>query len=94
MDGGGEQKADVNNKRSDGITALMAAAVGGHAKVVKLLVEKGADLNEKDQEGLTALINAAEVRRSRPPRPPAHTQPTAPPSLPSSPRIAACPWPD
>lgn len=27
------QGADVNNKRSDGITALMAAAVGGHAKV-------------------------------------------------------------
>ena len=53
----------MNNKRTDGITALMAAAVGGHFKTVKLLVDKGADLHEKDNEGLTALINAAEVRR-------------------------------
>ena len=43
------QGAEVTNKRSDGITALMAASVGGHFKTVKLLVERGAVIDEKDQ---------------------------------------------
>ncbi|MHC4192428.1 MAG: ankyrin repeat domain-containing protein, partial [Planctomycetota bacterium] len=37
--------ADVNEKNATGMTALYAAAVGGHKKVVELLLSKGADPN-------------------------------------------------
>jgi ankyrin repeat protein len=35
-------KADVNTKSNTGGTALMAASMGGHVKVVKLLRQAGA----------------------------------------------------
>ena len=35
-------------RTTDGVTALWAASKEGHAKVVKLLLEKGADVNVKD----------------------------------------------
>ena len=54
------KKADVNNRRVDNITALMAASAGGYADIVKQLLRAGADANMRDKDGLTALVNAAE----------------------------------
>jgi ankyrin repeat protein len=39
--------ADVNAKRSDGITALMGASLEGHQEVVELLLAKKADVDAK-----------------------------------------------
>jgi len=48
--------ADVNaRERLYGRTALMIAAIEGHADVVRLLVEAGTELNVVDTEGSTAL---------------------------------------
>jgi hypothetical protein len=44
----------------DGETALMFAALKGHLKVVKLLLERGAKVNAKDIRGNTALSYASE----------------------------------
>ncbi len=51
--------ADLNKEDKDGDTPLILAAVEGHAKTVKMLIENGADLNKKDKDGGTALIYAA-----------------------------------
>ena len=51
--------ADVNaRERLYGRTALMIAAIEGHAEVVRLLVEAGTDVNIADAEGSTALTLA------------------------------------
>jgi serine/threonine-protein phosphatase 6 regulatory ankyrin repeat subunit B len=55
-----KKDADPNNARSDNISALMTAAVGGHADAVKLLLDNGADVRYADGEGVTPLMNAAE----------------------------------
>lgn len=52
--------ADINNARADGVTALMAAAAGGHPKTVKYLLDKGVDPQAEDKDGLPALATAAE----------------------------------
>ena len=50
------QHADVNAREQRyGDTALMWAAVAGHADVVRLLIEAGADVRAVDDEGVTAL---------------------------------------
>ena len=47
---------DVNDKDSDGITALMWAVRNKHNSIVKLLLDQqGVKTNEKDIYGLTAL---------------------------------------
>lgn len=50
--------AQVNQKNFRGGTALMGAAVGGTAAVVRYLLEKGADANARDNDGNTALAYA------------------------------------
>jgi len=49
-----EPYADVNACNADGDTPLMLAAHYGHAKIVKLLIERGALLDEKNRNGITA----------------------------------------
>jgi ankyrin repeat protein len=41
-----------------GSTTLMAAADGGHAGVVKQLIQAGADVNQANEKGVTALMAA------------------------------------
>ena len=51
---------DVNNKDSDGWTALMSAVRESHNSIVKLLLDQpGVKTNEKDNDGFTALHWAA-----------------------------------
>ena len=54
-----EAGADKNLADNDGSTALMMAAVQGHATVLRLLLEAGADKNLADNDGSTALMMAA-----------------------------------
>ena len=54
----GEGPVGVDGLESDGSTPLMAAADGGHQKIVRQLLEAGADWEEKDGEGCTALALA------------------------------------
>lgn len=52
-----ERGADPNVQNSEGDTPLICATkyAGGHAAIVKLLVEGGTDLMIKDKDGKTAL---------------------------------------
>ena len=51
---------DVNNKDSDGWTALMSAVRESHNSIVKLLLDQpGVKTNEKNIHGCTALHKAA-----------------------------------
>lgn len=51
--------ANVNAKGLDNETPLHDAAVNGHLKLVKLLVEKGADIYAKNSKGKTPVDIAA-----------------------------------
>ena len=51
--------ADANAKDSDGMTALMYAALYTSADSMKMLLDRGADPNAKNNAGLTALMLAA-----------------------------------
>jgi len=54
-------KADLNAKDNKGHTALMRAAMYGHADAVKLLIAAGANLQVKDGFGDTAFCYAAKA---------------------------------
>lgn len=51
--------ANVNAKGLDNETPLHDAAMNGHTKLVKLLVEKGADVHAKNSKGKTPIDVAA-----------------------------------
>ena len=51
---------DVNAKRTDGVTALMASSQNGHGEVVQALLAKGADVIAKATNGATALMQASQ----------------------------------
>lgn len=51
--------ADVNAKRPDGWTALMAAAHSGNADAIKVLIEAKADVNAETNDGWRVLMEAA-----------------------------------
>jgi ankyrin repeat protein len=56
--------ADANSVKSNGTTALMAAAGSGSADAVKLLLDRGVDVNVKESaHGQTAIMFAAALGR-------------------------------
>eukprot|EP00427_Karlodinium_veneficum_P022469 CAMPEP_0169106144 /NCGR_PEP_ID=MMETSP1015-20121227/24180_1 /TAXON_ID=342587 /ORGANISM="Karlodinium micrum, Strain CCMP2283" /LENGTH=410 /DNA_ID=CAMNT_0009167565 /DNA_START=55 /DNA_END=1288 /DNA_ORIENTATION=+ len=55
-----ERKVKVDQKDSDGVSALMHAAMGGFLNVVRFLVERGARISAKDDTGETALMKACK----------------------------------
>ncbi|MDG1436404.1 MAG: ankyrin repeat domain-containing protein [Rickettsiaceae bacterium] len=52
-------KSTIHEKDSNGMTALMHAAAGGHLATMSLLMDHGAKAGEKDIDGMTALMHAA-----------------------------------
>ncbi len=54
-----EKGVDLNEKNSDGWSALTYAALEGASNIAKYLIEHGAKINEKDNEGRTPLMIAA-----------------------------------
>lgn len=50
--------ADPNQRDGDGRTPLMAAAMRGHADIVRLLLAAGADRHLRDRQGLSAADHA------------------------------------
>ena len=48
----------MNAVLSDGLTAVMLAAKGGHLTCLKFLVSKGANVNATSDEGFTAVMFA------------------------------------
>lgn len=56
-----ETTAVVDAVKSDGATALIVAAVAGHADVVRLLLEQGAEVDRVGLQGATALHIAAAM---------------------------------
>lgn len=51
----------VDYARSDGTTALMAAAQGGHPKIVEILIKRGARVDQVRKNGSTALMLASQT---------------------------------
>ena len=64
-------KVDVDARRGDGATALMAASTTGHLAVVQALLAAKADVNASMINGATSLMAAAAVgnRNSHRPTP-------------------------
>jgi len=57
-----ENGVDVNaTYDDDGIGALMQAAAGGHAEVVKVLLDAEAEVDARDREGMTAFLVAVDA---------------------------------
>ena len=52
--------ADVNQRRADGVTALLWAAHWDHLETVEALLAAGADPNAADDHGVTPLMRASE----------------------------------
>ena len=58
-----DAKGDVTSKNRDGQTPLHIAVANDHAKVVKILIEKGkASICEPDSHGITPRLLAAETK--------------------------------
>jgi len=57
--------AKVDQRTSQGKTALMLAASEGHLETVKLLIENGANVNMKDDYGTTPIIIAATANKDQ-----------------------------
>jgi ankyrin repeat protein len=55
-----QQHIDLEAKDKHDNTALLAAAAGGYAEIVKLLIDKGADVNPQNDQGQTALDIATD----------------------------------
>ena len=55
--------ADVNEKMSNGITALHVASVKGDADMVRLLLKHGANVNMTNDNGFSPLSSAIVMKR-------------------------------
>ena len=56
-------ESEVNARDRLGNTALIYAASGGHAEVIRLLLSAGADARARNDAGVSALERAARVER-------------------------------
>ncbi|WP_372619221.1 ankyrin repeat domain-containing protein [Falsiroseomonas sp.] len=54
----GDLAADAVPDAPDGVTPLMAAAAGGHERMVELLLQLGADAARRDVRGRSAAYHA------------------------------------
>ena len=52
---GRSEEVAVDAKNNGGMTALMVAAIGGHAAAIAALLAAGAEVEAKDKDGWTAL---------------------------------------
>lgn len=55
--------APIEAKDKDNFTPLLLAVCYGHAKAVKLLIDKGADISVEDKNDRTAIYLAAEENK-------------------------------
>ncbi|CAM9763513.1 unnamed protein product [Ascophyllum nodosum] len=55
----GAEGMDKDAASDEGVTALIAASMKGHADIVDMLLEAGCDQNSADKDGTTALMAAA-----------------------------------
>lgn len=55
-------KADINEKDSDGYTALVLAILNYHYDFAQVLIDRGADLNVANKDGRAALYTAIESK--------------------------------
>ena len=55
---------DINGRSKSGMTALMSAAEGQRASVIRVLLSRGADPDSQDSEGHTAYWHAMRANRS------------------------------
>ena len=70
LDAGADANACGLHGITDGVSALMLAARGGHFPVVQFLAAAGADIHAADSAGETALLRAGKaVCRSSPSTP-------------------------
>lgn len=56
------QGSDLSLEDFNGQTPLHAAARGGHAGVVTMLLQRGVDANARDKDGLSPLLLAVRAR--------------------------------
>ncbi|XP_075582118.1 M-phase phosphoprotein 8 isoform X2 [Pelecanus crispus] len=54
------EKYNLDQEDSSGMTLVMLAAAGGHDDLLRVLIRKGAKVNGRQKNGTTALIQAAE----------------------------------
>ena len=59
---GRSEEVAVDAKDNKGWTALMDAAMGGHAAAIAALLAAGAEINAKDNDGDTALMYAEALK--------------------------------
>lgn len=67
LDAGGEIERQATNRESSslaGYTLLLAAIVGNHIEIVRVLLARGADLNRPGQSGHRPIDIAADDRRA------------------------------
>ncbi len=56
-----ESGAKVDQADTDGLTALLWAALSNQVEIAELLLDRGADVNHTDKHGMTALLYAASI---------------------------------